>query len=184
MADSRGNDRFGRWLTLGANVGVVLGLVLLAVEVRQNASLTRTAMELQKNDALAQIELSFTPETAAAWVKSIRTPEDMTDVEIRLVEARLVAVMLQWDHMFQMQRSGLVSAAHARQHILNTAQFYFGSAHARNWWRLQARGWDGTLMTEVAGPIVENLDDDFLLTYLDASRIRTAPAAPAGGVDP
>jgi hypothetical protein len=117
-------------------------------------------------------------------VKSIRTPEDMTDVEIRLVEARLVAVMLQWDHMFQMQRSGLVSAAHARQHILNTAQFYFGSAHARNWWRLQAKGWDGTLMTEVAGPIVENLDDDFIQSYMDASRIRTSPAAPSGGVDP
>lgn len=52
MADSKKIHRFGRWLTLGANVGVVLGLVLLIVEVRQNASLTRTAMELQKNDAL------------------------------------------------------------------------------------------------------------------------------------
>jgi hypothetical protein len=61
MADSRGNDRFGRWLTLGANVGVVLGLVLLIVEVRQNASLTRTAMELQKTTRLPRSNSASRP---------------------------------------------------------------------------------------------------------------------------
>lgn len=94
MPDKLNIDRLNRWLTLGANIGVVLGLIILIFEVRQNAVLTRTAMELQKNNALAQIELSFTPETTAAWVKSIRAPEDLTDVELRLVEARLVAVGL------------------------------------------------------------------------------------------
>jgi hypothetical protein len=29
-------DRLNRWLTLGANVGVLIGIVLLVVEVRQN----------------------------------------------------------------------------------------------------------------------------------------------------
>jgi hypothetical protein len=177
-------DRLNHWVTIGANVGVIVGLILLIVEVRQNASLTRTAMELQKNAALAQVELSLTPETAAAWVTSIRAPAEMTDVELRLVEAHLVAVMLTWDNLFLMQESGLVSAARVRRHVFNTAPYYFGSAHARNWWRLQTKGWDGTQMMEVAGPIVEHLDDDFLLTNLDASRLVRLPESAAGGHDP
>jgi len=29
-------DRLNKWLTLGANLGVLLGILLLVVEVRQN----------------------------------------------------------------------------------------------------------------------------------------------------
>lgn len=170
------SDRLGRWLTLGANLGVVLGLLILIVEVRQNADLTRAQMESGKNDLLAQIELSLaTPHAGAAWIKSIRSPETMSDLEIRIVESHLVALMLQWDHMFNMEDIGLISRAEARQHILNTAQYYFGSRHARNWWKLQQPGWEGTPMMEVAGPIVDGLDENFMLRYLDESRVGAPP---------
>jgi hypothetical protein len=93
------SDRLNRWLTLGANLGVIVGLLILIVEVRQNADLTRAQMETGRNDLLAQIELSLaTPEIGAAWVKSIRSPEALSDVEVRMVESHLVAVMLQLDH--------------------------------------------------------------------------------------
>jgi len=39
-----------KWLTLGANIGVVLGLILVFIDVRQNAELTRTQMDQRKND--------------------------------------------------------------------------------------------------------------------------------------
>ena len=102
--------------------GVVLGLILVIVEVRQNAELTRTQMEQRKNDFLAEIEFSLANrESAEVWVKAIRTPESLTDAEMKMVEAHLVSLMLQWDHLFQMERSGLVTRAHVRQHIANSA---------------------------------------------------------------
>ncbi len=171
-AAARGADRLNRWLTLGANLCVVLGLVILIVEVRQNAELTRAAMETGQNDALTQVELSLAnPDVSAAWVKSIRAPESLSDVEIRVVESHLVAVMLQWDHMFNMEKIGLVSRAEARRHIQNVAPFYFGSRHGKNWWRWQKAGWEGSPMMEVAGPIVEALDEDFMLRYLEGTRL-------------
>jgi len=177
-------DRLNRWLTLGANLGVVLGLVILIVEVRQNAALTRAQMETGKNDLLAQIELSLaSPESGAAWIKSIRAPETMSDLEVRMVESHLVALMLQWDHMFNMEAIGLVSQDEARQHIANTAPYYFGSRHGKNWWRWQETGWEGTPMMEVAGPIVGDLDEDFMLRYLEGTRLgseQSDPAKPAG----
>lgn len=119
-------DHVARWLALAANVGVVLGLILVIVEVRQNAELTRTQMEQRKNDFLAEIEFSLaTRESAEVWVKAIRTPESLTDAEMKMVEAHLVSLMLQWDHLFQMERSGLVTRAHVRQHIANSAPLLF-----------------------------------------------------------
>lgn len=167
-----GTDRLNRWLTLGANVGVLLGLIILIVEVRQNAELTRAAMETGLNDTLAQIELNLAnPEIAAAWVKSVRDPEGLSDVEARMVESHLTAVMLQWDHLFNMERAGLVPRTEAQRHIQNVAPYYFGSRHGKNWWRWQEAGWKGTPMMDVAGPIVDAPDEDFMLRYLDGSRL-------------
>jgi hypothetical protein len=170
-------DRLNRWLTLGANTAVLAGLIMLIVEVHQNAALTRTAMEQQKNDLLAQIEFSIAKrEMADVWVKSIRTPEALTDTEARMVESHLVALMLQWDQMLQMEEAGLVSRDHARQHIQNSAPYYFGSRFAKHWWKLQEQGWDGTPMMEIAGPIVGGLDENFLANNLD--RLKLPPPEP------
>jgi hypothetical protein len=35
------SDRVNKWLTLGANIGVLLGLLLLVVEIRQNTAASR-----------------------------------------------------------------------------------------------------------------------------------------------
>jgi hypothetical protein len=169
-------DHATRWLALAANVGVILGLGLVIVEVRQNAELTRTQMEQRKNDFLAEIEFSLgSREAAEVWVKAIRTPESLTDAEMKMVEARLLSLMLQWDHLFQMERSGLVTREHVRQHIANSAPYYFGSRFGKRWWQLQMPGWQGTSMIEVAGPIVAGLDDRFLADLFDKMRVTSPP---------
>lgn len=176
-------DQLNKWLTLAANVGVIGGLLLVFVEVRQNAELTRTQMEQRKNDFLAEIEFSLAqPEIAAVWVKAVKTPEALTDAEIKTVDSHLISMMLQWDHMFQMERSGLVTRDHVRQHIQNSAPYYFGSRFGQNWWRLQMPGWGGTPMEEVAGPIVEALDPNFIAGSWEKMRI--APPAPAVVAEP
>lgn len=162
-------DGLNRWLALGANLGLILGLIILIFEVRQNATLTRIAMEAEKNMFLAEIELSIgSPAMSSVWVKSIRAPQTLTDSELRMLDAHLVAVMLQWDHMFQMESAGLVSRRDARQHIERSAPYYFGSRFGKGWWNLQETGWENTPMMEVAGPVVDNLDENFLQDDLDA----------------
>lgn len=173
MAAKNKIESVNRWLTLGANLGVVLGLIILIIEVQQNAALTRAALEADKNNQLANIELSLaSPATAAAWTKSVRTPETMTDTEIRIVESHMVAVMLQWDNLFQMESNGLTTMARVERHIRNTAPFYFGSRFGKNWWKRQMLGWEGTLMFDIADPIILSVDSDFIVTYLDQNRLR------------
>lgn len=176
---ARPADRLNRWLTLAANFGVLLGLIVLIVEVRQNAALTRASMEQQKNAFLAEIELNIMkPEISEVWVKSVRRPEDLTDAELRTMDGVLVALMLQWEQRFLMADAGLATRVDARQHVMNAAPFYFGSRFGKNWWSLQASGWEGTAMMETADPIVQAVDEDFLASYLDSLRLPSAIPAP------
>lgn len=161
------SERVNRWLTLGANLGVLLGLIVLIIEVRQNASMSRLSHETVRATMLAEAELSLaTPAASDAWMKAIHAPEDLTDGELRMAETQLVAIMQQWDTLFSMEKEGLVDRARIRMHIQNTAPFYFGSRFAKRWWQREELGWSGTPMFEVADPIVTAVDPNFLVeTY-------------------
>lgn len=168
--------RPNRWLAIGANLGVLLGLIVLIYEVRQNATISRTAMEHHKNELLAQVELTFVrPEVAEVWVKSFRAPETLTDAEIRMLEGLLVAVMLQWEVRFMMADSNLASRREALQHIENSAPYYFGSPFGKAFWRSQSIGWVGGQMFEAAAPIVNALDETFMADYYDSLLIAVTP---------
>ena len=41
-------DKFNRWLTLTANLGILIGLVLLIVEIRQNTDLVRAQIAMDR----------------------------------------------------------------------------------------------------------------------------------------
>lgn len=98
-----------------------------------------------------------------------------------MVESHYTAAMLQWDNMFQMEAEGLISRARVESHIANIAPFYFGSAYGKHWWSLQEPGWKETPMFDVAGPIVDAVDPDFLETYFNT--VRTIPAGSIQSVD-
>lgn len=155
--------QLNRWLTLGANLGVVLGLIILIVELRQNSALSRAALEADKNNQLAVIELSLSnPAVAMALEKSWRDPASLTFVEHRLLDGHLAAVMLQWDNMLQIESAGLVSRERVRRHIKNSAPFFFGSPYGKAWFMGEEAGWQGTGLWEIALPVVQALDEEFI----------------------
>ena len=48
------SDRLNKWLTLGANVGVLVGIALILFELRQNAELMRAQMTQARGDNVVQ----------------------------------------------------------------------------------------------------------------------------------
>ena len=44
-------DKVNKWLTLGANIGVLIGIIFLAVEIRQNTEMTRAQITQSRADA-------------------------------------------------------------------------------------------------------------------------------------
>lgn len=143
---------------------MLVGLIVLIFEVRQNADLTRASIETDKNDVYVEIEMNLSsPENAAVWVKSIMQPQDLTLAEARRVESFLASALLQWDYMFQMERAGLISRDNVIIHIKDGAPVFFGSHFGKLWFERELPHWEGTMMEEVAAPIVRSLSPTLLL---------------------
>ena len=48
-------EKLNRWLALGANIGVLIGLILLVYEVRQNSDLMRAQISMERTNTNMQI---------------------------------------------------------------------------------------------------------------------------------
>ncbi len=70
-ADKMNADRVNRWLTLGANVGVVIGLILLLIEIDQNNDLARAQIHQTRADSWGNFRLTLgdSEHLLSAWMK-------------------------------------------------------------------------------------------------------------------
>ena len=48
------SDKVNRWLTLGANIGVLVGIILILIELNQNSDLMRAQMTQARGDNIMQ----------------------------------------------------------------------------------------------------------------------------------
>ncbi len=81
-----------KWLTLGASIGILIGLVLVLVEIRQNSDLLRLQFINDDLIAVAQTEDPLLGENVAdVLMKAMYRPEDMTYADFRVADAYLVA---------------------------------------------------------------------------------------------
>ena len=85
-------EKVNTWLSLGANIGVVIGLILLIVEIGQNTDMMRAQMNQHRTDTalFQQYSMSDTDYIATIIVKA-RRGEELTEVEMLRLDARMRA---------------------------------------------------------------------------------------------
>ena len=66
------SDRVNKWLTLGANVGVLIGIILLVVELNQN----RQAMEAQTRSDLSEQLMTMIANTYLEYPELMQRAEE------------------------------------------------------------------------------------------------------------
>ena len=79
------SDRLNRWLTLGANIGVMIGLAVLIFEIRVSQHLAETQALVRRGDQIqvAQVQMAISESLAAIRVKALREGvQSLTDVEL------------------------------------------------------------------------------------------------------
>jgi len=95
-------ENLNRWLTLCANIGVVIGIIFLALELQQNNELLQSqaqetqALSIQNATTLDQdflLVIAADPVLAETWSTYLRTPETLTAVE-RLQASFLMGSLL------------------------------------------------------------------------------------------
>ena len=110
MRSGNGNRRPTDWLTLLTNLGVVLGLVLLAYEIREANKLSTTQAYVERMDQMQQAstdfsESEFLPDIYVKIGALVWTSNDVAgDIELLTVSER--ARLSSWERGVMLRMSG------------------------------------------------------------------------------
>ena len=75
-------DNVNKWLTLSANIGVVLGLILLIVEIGQNTEMMQAQInQMRADSAMSQQHAYFNSEYLPAIRQKIRSGNELAGAE-------------------------------------------------------------------------------------------------------
>ena len=131
-------DTLSKWLQIGANLGILAGLVLVAIQMEQNSDLVRLQLIRQETDSLIAAEQAYVGEQFAdTWAKQYSDPESLTLAEMRILESNLWSQSLyRWWKNYELYERGLVSEEDWQTPIVSDANYIFNSLYAQAWWNV------------------------------------------------
>jgi hypothetical protein len=102
------SDRVNRWLTLGANIGVLAGIVLLIFELSQNREMMRAQTRNEISDRLVDIQMTIAsnPQLADVLYRA-RIGEELSGGERTQFNQRNAALYRYWENVHYQYRLGL-----------------------------------------------------------------------------
>ena len=110
--------KLNNWLQVSANIGIVLGLVLVGVQLRQNSELARIQLLNDESQRVVEFELELVGEHGASvWAKSIEDPENLTLEEVRIMEALLWSFIENLRGTYRLAQLGLLEDSDWRSFV-------------------------------------------------------------------
>jgi hypothetical protein len=152
------DTKLNQWLTLAANAGVLIGLVVLILEVRQASAIAEAQFFLDRIETNETLEFAMLGDNpAAVWEQSLFSPESLSAADVRVMDGYLSAVLFSWWNLFALEQRGFVESGRTAQNINLSAEFYFGSTFAQTWWQHERDhgGWGDELSAIIESAMLE-----------------------------
>ena len=121
------SNKFDRWMTLGANVSVLVGIILLIMEINQNNELVRVQIEQMRSDSYVewQREVASGEHVAPLFAKIAAVDGgfsnfDLTQldpIETERFRAIAVARFYDYENTYAQYQRGFVSEEYWKQRI-------------------------------------------------------------------
>ena len=101
------SKKLNQWLTLGANLAVLVGLILLIIEISQNNEMMRAQTRSGVSDAIIDnIKLGMDPRVIAAY-QNQASGKTLSAEEEFLLDAMANATLRLWENTHYQYRKGL-----------------------------------------------------------------------------
>ncbi|MDX1404551.1 MAG: hypothetical protein R3192_08435, partial [Woeseiaceae bacterium] len=160
-----GTDKVGGWLQVGANLGIILGLVLVGLQLKQNSDLLRIQLLYAESQSFINHERAMIGENGAdAWARSLEAPRELTLSETRIMEAHLYALAEQWRASHLLHELGVLGEEWQNR-IIEESVYYLGNPYGRAWWNV----YSGTtpLPDELRALVQQQIDEspNYTLPY-------------------
>ncbi len=138
---SLNSERVHRWLTLAANLGVIVGLVFLTLEIRQTGAIASAQNRLDYAAAWRNIDAARQDKSFADLLaKSIDRPDSLSLTEFIQLDAYYWGVI---DQMLSVQvayETG-VRDTPLEDAAREAGKLYFSNEFAKSWWKTQRDLW-------------------------------------------
>lgn len=131
-------DKLNKWLTLCANFGVLVGIILVALEINQANKTTYAEMVNNHNDRWITIDHSWQDAGfAAAWAKAVENPEALTVAEMIQLSGHLYAYLDHLNSYRRLEELGVLSAEATsfEDFVAKNTKVFFGNQFAQTWWQ-------------------------------------------------
>ena len=165
-------SKTNNWLQIVANLGIVVGLLLVGVQLKQNSDLLRTQLLYEESDRAMQLEALLVGEDGAkVWAKAMEDPENLTLAEQRIMEALLWSYTEQLRSVRLLAELGLLDNTDWRLRVQNEAGFFYGSRYGSAWWKNFSGGNDPVLPKDLVGAVDEQLSQhspNYTVEYIRA----------------
>ncbi len=154
------SDKVSGWLGVGANIGVMAGLFMVAYQINQEAELTKAALFSSSTDSRREWNQAMMGENPMDIVaKSIERPQDLTLSELHVMDMYFVSAINELRRLEVLKAEGLDVDAQ----VEGLQHFYFGSNFAKAWY--QEYGGDSELQT--IQDKIDAVESDWIVSFFD-----------------
>lgn len=127
------STRLQSWLSIGANFGVLLGLILLIIELRQNSDLLKAEIHQSRSDSFAsnRVETADSEFLLPAIVKfeelggpsNPKSVHELDSVDKARVRMYYASRLQEYDNLYLQYRSGLLDEDFYSIRVVNTVKY-------------------------------------------------------------
>ena len=127
------SEKVSHWLTLAANIGVIAGLVLVAIQINQNSEITKAKIANDYFLADMALELAMMGEDPAiSWNKAVYEPDNLTTKDAVILDRYFNYGLVQIHRLQEMNEMGL--AHEGWQKRVDYLKWHLGNEVGRRWW--------------------------------------------------
>jgi hypothetical protein len=123
-------------LQISSNFAVLVGVVLVIVQLRQNAELLELQILKQDTDSYIENEIAMLPENyTEIWAKMILEPENLTLSEFRAIDSHFWAQNIsRWRNLYDLYERGLLDSTAWRRLVSDDVEIEFAHPYGRWYW--------------------------------------------------
>ena len=131
------NQKKYDWLQIIANAGIIIGLVLVGLEIKQNSDLVKAQLLYEESQRFVSYEMAMLGDNPArVWAKAHTEPESLTLEERRIMEAYFWTFTEQARATQMLAEKGLFADENWQSRVANEASFFFGNEYGYAWWQI------------------------------------------------
>jgi len=125
-------EKLNQWLLLVSHLGILGGLILVGLQIRQESEITRVQLFSDVTSSRMEMAAAVLGENPAPILaKALAEPDELTASELYVMDAYLIRGLNEVRRALVLRNLGMDIGITAPE---NTLAFYFGNEFAKRWW--------------------------------------------------